>query len=85
MKKINLIYADDCCDADILLVPDSLYETGGRWCPLYSEWLTQQGRIDMESEGFVAWLNEHFCKGEEKAEILAQHVTVSENEPRIDF
>ena len=51
----------------------------------YGTWLVAQGRIDMETEGFVKWLNAQIDSEAEKVRILQQHVTVSVAEPSIDF
>ena len=85
MKRINLVYDEFYADADVLLVPDWVFEQALHLPGQYSEWLLVQGRKDMVTEGFVEWLNDQIDPEEEKVRILAQHVSVSETEPRIDF
>ena len=85
MKKIHLVY-DECYeDADILCVPDWVCEQAVSLPGRYSKWLHEQGRNDMETEGFIEWLNAHITSDAEKVLLLAQHVSVSENEPSISF
>ena len=85
MRQINLVFDEVYDDADILLVPDWVAEQAVLMPGRYSEWLVSQGRTDMETDGFVAWLNAQIGADAEKVRIIAQHVTVSESEPSIDF
>jgi len=85
MRKINLVFDEVYDDADILLVPDWVAEEAWHWPMRYGTWLVAQGRIDMETEGFVEWLNAQIDSEAEKVRILQQHVTVSAAEPSIDF
>ena len=85
MQKINLVYDEFYADADILLVPDWVADQAQHLPGRYSEWLTAPGRTDMETNGFVGWLNDRISSEAEKVRILARHVTVSESEPSIDF
>ena len=85
MQRINLVYDDMYDDADVLLVPDWVAEQAFYWPMRYGEWLVSQGRTDMETEGFVEWLNAQISPEGEKVRILHQHITVDESEPSIDF
>ena len=57
MHRSNLVYDDVYDDADVLQVPDWGAEQAFYWPMRYSEWLVSKGRTDMETEGFVEWLN----------------------------
>ena len=85
MRRINLVFDEVYEDADVLLVPDWVAEEAWHWPMRYGTWLVAQGRIDMETEGFVEWLNAQIDSEAEKVRILQQHVTVSAAEPSIDF
>ncbi|MBQ8555157.1 MAG: hypothetical protein IJ438_04695 [Clostridia bacterium] len=85
MQKINLIYDEAYEDANILLVPDWVAEQAFYWPMRYGSWLASQRCTDMETEGFVEWLNARITSEEEKVRILQQHVAVSKSEPSIDF
>ena len=85
MKRINLVYDEYYADADVLLVPDWVFEQAIHLPGQYSDWLVVQGRTDMETKGFVEWLNNQIDSVEEIVRILAQHVCVSETEPSIYF
>ena len=85
MKKINLVF-DECYeDADILLVPDFVFNTADAWSSKYGNWLVSQGEHVMESKGFVEWLNKFYCTENNKACILQQHITVDPDEKAIEF
>lgn len=85
MKQINLVYDEFFEDADILLVPDSVYQRAEVLPGQYSEYLSSKGLSQMETVGFVEWLNMHICKQGEHVSIVEQHVGVSDAERYIPF
>lgn len=85
VRKINIVFDEVYEDADFLIVPDWVAEEAWHWPMRYGAWLKSQRRIDMETEGFVDWLNARIGSEAEKVRILQQHVTVSTTEPSIDF
>lgn len=86
MVKINIIY-DDFEDVDIITIPDSISTKIETFAQQFCDWLSSpeadgdyytiiDGRkcAICETEGFVNWLNRTICTGEEKAEIIQEHV-----------
>ena len=85
MRRIYLVY-DDCYeDADELLVPEVVCQLAELLPGRYSHYLTSIGCVDMETEGFVEWLNKTICPCEEQAIIIKQHIPAIPEELTIDF
>lgn len=97
MTKVNLVFDDTYDDVDIIAVPDSLVVEIRRigqeflyWLPSAKDeeyWVETDGEkcLNAETEGFIKWLNTHYCTTTEAACIIEQHTRFCPEYPRIDF
>lgn len=98
MTKINIVYDDMYCDADIVAVPDEIADHLGDlvsmfldWSPPENDndyWKTINGKkyLSIETIGFVKWLNNYHCKTmKEKAYIVVQNTNYCSDYNIIEF
>ena len=87
MKLVCILFDYVYNDADVIAVPDSLYDNIQELGKQYCQWLTEaehdfwttypngERHLSLETDGFVWWLNKQLgddCK--EKVKIVEQHV-----------
>lgn len=98
MKNVQILFEDAYDDVDIIIVPDDIYDSMKKLCQDFLHWkapkddpdywsVDKNGRIyaNAETVGFVKWLNNFYCTGEEKASIIVQHVDYSSDIFTIEF
>ena len=97
MIHINIVFDDLLDDADIIAVPDEIapriQEVGQeflRWVPSAQDsmyWTEMDGRkcAIAETDGFIKWLNENYCKGLEKACVVARNTNYHPNLKTVEF
>ena len=80
MILVNIVY--DKNDFDIISIPDSMKNTIKAVAQDYLDWFPPQedhyhwreidGRTVMckTTQGFVEWLNDRYCKSQEKAQVI---------------
>lgn len=97
MKKINVLFADEYDDVDILLVPDHIAESIETVTQQFFDWtsinqshfmVTDEHGNQFKSVGtneFIWWLNTHYIIGSEKATILESHTTYRPDYPTSEF
>lgn len=73
MKYVNLIYNDDYNDADIIAVPEEIYDSIQKYAQDFCDWLSIEPLqhefitsnadgeqvIVCETDGFIYWLNKN--------------------------
>ena len=97
MMYFNVLYEDDKDDVDIICVPnhvairmESLSQLFLDWLPNAHEkayWMKLNGKkcSVCETDGFVKWLNENYCKSGQRASIISQHVRFVNGYKSIEF
>lgn len=88
MENVYVIYDDVIEDADVIAVPNEIYQDIEKLANVFMEWLTEDvarkdqeywrtlnGKqyLNIETKGFVKWLNIYYCKECDKAYIVKQH------------
>lgn len=97
MTNVNIIFDDDFEDVDIISVPDEIIpkieEIGQEflyWDPPESDsdyWIVIDGIKHQvtETDGFIKWLNSHYCQNTEKACIIARNTNYCPEYKVIEF
>lgn len=85
MTKVNIVFDNDFEDADIIVIPDEIaskIEAIGQefldWIPNTNDsdyWrvIDEKKYIIAETDGFIKWLNFHYCPKAEKAYIMTRN------------
>ena len=100
MISVNILFDDDYEDMDIIAIPKELSEIivllaeefecweGPKDDPDYWSATSSTDKLvkNVETSGFIKWLNRFYCKGEKKAYIVVQHVEYNFNGfPTVEF
>ena len=100
MEKVNVIFGDDICDVDIIAIPKDIAQIIDTLAGIFSEWLLKDapqndndywveinGKIcsNLETKGFVKWLNSYYCNNDNKAYIVEQHTIYCSKYKCIEF
>lgn len=97
MIYFNVLYEDDKDDVDIICVPNHIAKTIESLSQLFLDWLPNaddgiywtiiNGKkcSVCETDGFIKWLNENYCKSGQKASIIHQHVRFVDGYKSIEF
>lgn len=97
MVHINIVFDGLFDDADIIAVPakiaPKIEEIGWeflRWVPSAEDsdyWTVIDGRkcAVAETDGFIKWLNENYCKGLEKACVVARNTNYHPDLKTVEF
>lgn len=97
MTKVNIIFDDVLDDVDIIAIPDEIaykIESIGqeflKWVSTSNDpyyWVVVNGRKcnNSETEGFIKWLNYHYCLGKEKAYIISTNTNFCPEYKIIEF
>lgn len=97
MTKINIVFDNVLEDADIIIVPDEIatkIEMIGQqfldWVPNANDsdyWTIIDGRkcSVAETNGFIKWLNCHYCLDAEKARIIKKNTNYDPNYKILEF
>ncbi|MBQ3183777.1 MAG: hypothetical protein IJB24_04425 [Clostridia bacterium] len=87
MVKINIVYDDHYEDTDIISVPEEIFNNLNTVVNEFMAYLDYAPKDDidywveidgilcsnLETVGFIKWLNNTYCTGKEKALIIKQH------------
>ena len=97
MIKINIVFEDDVEDVDIISVPDELVpdieEIGQEfldWIPStndnnYFSIIDGHKYFIAETDGFVQWLNTHYCQGMQKVCVVKKHTLLCNEYKTLEF
>ncbi len=97
MTNINVVYEYYYDDVDIIAIPDELIdiiEDIGQeflhWAPPINDkdyWSMVDGRLcqNMNTDGFIKWLNSTYCKTLEKAYIVSRNTDYCPEYKMVDF
>ncbi|MBQ3100226.1 MAG: hypothetical protein IJC50_04465 [Clostridia bacterium] len=100
MKYLNIIYEECYDDADIICVPDSIYDNIKEIVTQFLNWLPDAPKTDpdywwlredgnygqiLETVGFIKWLNNTHCQNEGNAFIVKQNTNWDPEFGRIDW
>ena len=84
-------------DVDVIAIPDYLYEEIDRLAEEFLDWKAPEDDWDYwcdlngrkfpmtGAKGFVKWLNNFYCHGEEKAIIVEKNVVYTPNYKMVEF
>ena len=90
MEKVNIIYDDEMDDVDIIAIPKEMCREIENLVQSYMEWLMESAPKDdedywitingkrfsnLETVGFVKWLNNYYCNNSGKVSIIEQHTS----------
>lgn len=95
---LNIVFEDSTDDVDIVYIPDNMINKIDLYAQDFCDWLNSNrittdyyvvvnGRkfINLDTEGFVRWLNKYICLGDDKAYIVEQHTRQQNCYKTIDF
>ena len=95
---VNITYFDCNEDADIINVPANIYNEIEIYGQQFCDWISSEniddeyyviidGRkcINLETDGFVNWLNKYVCPDNDKASIVKQHTKLDPAYKTVDF
>lgn len=97
MVYFNVIYENDTNDVDIICVPDYIAKRINYLSQKFLDWLPSATNdiywtiIDgykysvCETDGFVKWLNDNYCKNDQMATIIKKHVQYVNKYDAIEF
>ena len=97
MTRVNIVFDDVYDDADIIAVPDEIVsniEKIGQefldWKPPEDDsdyWVIIDGKKcqNVETDGFLKWLNSRYCQETEKAYVVARNTDYCPEYKIIDF
>lgn len=99
MVKINIRYDGVDDDVDIVAIPSEIISTLDEIVQAFLNWLptaplddpdywvfTREKRIsNLETVGFIKWLNNNYCTGSKKAVIVCQHTDYQPQYKSIEF
>ena len=99
MKRINIVYADEYDDVDILCVPDFVHDNIEAVTQNFFDWtsstkedgyFTQNPQGDevlcVGTEEFIKWLNDNYIQYEnQKATVIEAHTIYNPNYPSAEF
>ena len=87
MININIVYEEEYNDTDIIALPDEIYDNLNKIVDEFIAYLKYAPKDDidywveidgvlcsnLETVGFIKWLNNTYCTGKQKAVIVKQH------------
>ena len=97
MIYFNVLYEGDKDDVDIICMPNNIAEKISALSQKFLDWLPIADSdiywqiLDghkcsiCETDGFVKWLNENYCKNSQKVSIIKQHVKFVNKYNTIEF
>ncbi len=97
MTYLNVLYEDDKDDVDIICVPyfiankiTVLVQDFTSWLPSADDsiyWTIIDGRKTSvcETDGFLKWLNENYCRDTQKAFVVNRHVQFCDEFDTVEF
>lgn len=97
MTYFNILYEDDKDDVDIICVPHFIANKMTILAQDFLDWLPNAGEdiywtvLDgrkvsvCETDGFVQWLNENYCRDTQKVFIVNQHVQFCDELGTVEF
>lgn len=98
MTYFNIVYENLKDDVDIISVPNHIAVRMETLSQLFLHWLPHADDNEIywrvingkkcsicETDGFIKWLNENYCKSGQKAKIVKQHVKFVEGYKSVDF
>lgn len=97
MISLNIVFDNAFDDADIIAIPDEIFshmeEIGKeflKWVMTAEDsdyWMIVDGRkcVIAETDGFIKWLNTTYCKGADKAYLVAKNTNYDSTLKTIEF
>ena len=99
MKLINILYADEYNDVDILRVPDFIHDNIGNVVQDFFNWVSSTKSHGYYKQGpdghevlcvgtneFVKWLNENYVQYEDQEIVVVEeHTKYNPNYPSAEF
>ncbi len=97
MTNVNIVFDDSFDDGDIICIPDDIVshiqEIGQKfldWVPFAkdSDYLVMEdGRkvCIAETDGFIKWLNDSYCRNSEKAYVVSRNTRYCKQYTVIEF
>lgn len=100
MERLNIIYDDDMDDVDIIAIPKEMCREIENSVKRFMEWLMESAPKDdedywitingkqfsnLETVGFVKWLNTYYCNNSSKVFIVEQHTSYCSQFKSIEF
>lgn len=97
MVSFNILYENDTNDVDIICVPDTIANEMHILAQMFLDWLPNaedemywstenNRRISVcETDGFIKWLNENYCRSIPKVYVVTQHTQFHKEYDVIEF
>ena len=97
MKNVQIVYDGLFDDVDVIAVPDDIYEEIDRLAQEFLDWKAPEDDWDYWCElngrkvpmtgakGFVKWLNNYYCHGEDQAAVVEKNVIYTTEYKMIEF
>jgi len=95
---ITILYEEDYEDCDVISVPDEIGQKIDLYAQQFCDWLasdsitddyyiTINGKryVNLETDGFVKWINKYLCNDNQSSYIEAQHIKYSPKYKTIEF
>ena len=99
MKLVSILYDDMYDETDIIAIPDDLFEDldnivnrfEREWPYENEDYILKFKKnenvigVNLETDGFVRWLNKYYCIHGEKAKVVMQNVPHKQEYYTIEF